>query len=135
MIIELPEYYANINRVMILETECSAIGGDLISRLIINEAQIPMTVNRGYDLPAYVDEQTLVIACSYSGYTEETISAFAQALDINARCMVISTGGKLKEIAEKASAPVHLRLQCPTAPPCHSASWQSTVPCSSALSG
>lgn len=106
MIIELPEDYANINRMMILGTECSAIGGDLISSLIINEAQIPMTVNRGYDLPAYVDEQTLVIACSYSGYTEETISAFAQALDINARCMVISTGGKLKEIAEEKHLPL-----------------------------
>ena len=106
MLLELPQDYSNIDRVMILGMGGSAIGGDLISRLIVNEAKIPMSVNRGYHLPAYVNEKTLFIACSYSGYTEETLSALGQALDINARCMVISTGGKLKEIAEEKHLPL-----------------------------
>jgi glucose/mannose-6-phosphate isomerase len=106
MLLELPHDYADIDRIMILGMGGSAIGGDLISRLIINEAKIPMTVNRSYDLPAYVNERTLVIACSYSGCTEETLSALTQALNINAKCMVISTGGKLKEIAEEKHLPL-----------------------------
>ncbi|MDD3994580.1 MAG: bifunctional phosphoglucose/phosphomannose isomerase, partial [Dehalococcoidales bacterium] len=67
MLIKLPESYADVERVMILGMGGSAIGGDLISRLILNEAKIPMTVNRNYDLPAYVDNRTFIIACSYSG--------------------------------------------------------------------
>ena len=106
MLIKLPESYADVERVMILGMGGSAIGGDLISRLILNEAKIPMTVNRNYDLPAYVDNRTFIIACSYSGYTEETISALGQALNIGARCMVISTGGKLQEIAEERNLPL-----------------------------
>jgi glucose/mannose-6-phosphate isomerase len=106
MLLELPQDYSDIDRVMILGMGGSAIGGDLISRLIVNEAKIPMSVNRGYHLPAYVDEKTLFIACSYSGYTEETLSAFGEALDIGARCIVISTGGKLKKIAEEKHLPL-----------------------------
>ena len=106
MLLELPEDYADVDRVMILGMGGSAIGGDLISRLIVSEAKVPMTVNRNYNLPAYVDNRTLVIACSYSGYTEETLSALGQALDINAKCMVISTGGKLKEIAQEKHLPL-----------------------------
>jgi glucose/mannose-6-phosphate isomerase len=106
MLLELPDDYADVDRVMILGMGGSAIGGDLISRLIVSEAKVPMTVNRNYNLPAYVDKRTLVIACSYSGYTEETLSALGQALDINAKCMVISTGGKLKEIAQEKHLPL-----------------------------
>ncbi|MDD4923828.1 MAG: bifunctional phosphoglucose/phosphomannose isomerase [Dehalococcoidales bacterium] len=106
MLLELPQDYSDIDRVMVLGMGGSAIGGDLISRLIVNEAKIPITVNRSYNLPAYVDKRTLIIACSYSGYTEETLSALAQALDVDAKCMVISTGGKLKEIAEEKHLPL-----------------------------
>jgi glucose/mannose-6-phosphate isomerase len=106
MLLELPLDYAEVDRVMILGMGGSAIGGDLISRLTLNESKIPITVNRSYDLPAYVDKRTLLIACSYSGYTEETLSALGQALNLKAKCMVISTGGKLKEIAEERHLPL-----------------------------
>ncbi len=106
MLLEIPADYADVDRVMILGMGGSAIGGDLISRLTLNESEIPITVNRSYDLPAYVDERTLLIACSYSGYTEETLSALGQGLNINAKCMVISTGGRLKEIAEERHLPL-----------------------------
>ncbi len=108
MLMEFPSEYADVKRVMVLGMGGSAIGGDLVSRLIINEAKIPMSVNRSYNLPEYVDDKTLIIACSYSGDTEETLSALSQAFDLNAKCIVISTGGKLKEIAEEK----HLPLFC-----------------------
>jgi len=84
----------------------SAIGGDLIGGLLLGEACVPVIVSRDYDLPKYVDSQTLVIASSYSGNTEETISAFEQALKTNAKKLVITTGGKLKTLAERNNVPV-----------------------------
>ncbi len=108
MLIELPGDYADVNRVMILGMGGSAISGDLIARLTLNESKLPITVNRSYNLPAFADNNTLIIACSYSGYTEETLSALSQALAIGAKCMVVSTGGKLKEIAEEKNLPLFI---------------------------
>jgi glucose/mannose-6-phosphate isomerase len=106
MLLELPPDYADIDRVMILGMGGSAIGGDLISRLVLNEAKIPISVNRCYNLPAFVNNKTLFIACSYSGCTEETLSALEQAFNIKAKYIVITTGGKLKEIAEAHHLPL-----------------------------
>jgi len=75
---------------------------------------IPLEVVRTYDLPAYVDYNTLVIASSYSGNTEETISAFEDARSKNAQIAVIAAGGRLSEIAESdaiahVALPAHLQ--------------------------
>ena len=75
MLLDIPYDYANINRVMILGMGGSAIGADLIAGLSLSESKVPISVNRSYHLPAFVDDGTLFIACSYSGYTEETLSA------------------------------------------------------------
>jgi glucose/mannose-6-phosphate isomerase len=103
---ELPLDYSQVNKVVILGMGGSAIGGDLTSSLVDTETKVPIIVNRGYDLPGFVDEQTLVIASSYSGNTEETLSAFRAALDSGAKKLVIATGGRLKEIADTRAIPV-----------------------------
>jgi len=105
---KLPERHRQINKVIVLGMGGSAIGGDLIGGLLSGEARAPIIVSRDYDLPKYVDEQTLVIASSYSGNTEETITAFEQALKTNAKKLVITTGGKLKTLAERNHVPVCL---------------------------
>ena len=61
----------------------------------------PILVNKDYYLPAWVDEHALVIACSYSGNTEETLSAMDQALERNAEVAVISSGGRMLQIAKE----------------------------------
>jgi glucose/mannose-6-phosphate isomerase len=61
--------------------------------------QVPFEIVRNYDLPAYVNPNTLVIASSYSGNTEETLSALNQAEKIGAQLGVIAAGGKLIDIA------------------------------------
>lgn len=61
---------------------------------------VPFEIIRGYALPTYVDSQTLVIAVSYSGNTEETLSALSQAEDRQAKIGIITSGGKLLEIAK-----------------------------------
>ncbi|MFC1998118.1 bifunctional phosphoglucose/phosphomannose isomerase [Chloroflexota bacterium] len=102
----LPQRHKQINKVVVLGMGGSAIGGDLIGGLLSGEAPAPVIVSRNYDLPKYVDGQTLVIASSYSGNTEETITAFEQALKTNAKKLVITTGGKLKTLAERNRVPM-----------------------------
>jgi glucose/mannose-6-phosphate isomerase len=84
----------------------SAIGGDLVKGIWSDRLSVPLEVVRGYDLPAWVGSDTLVIASSYSGSTEETISAFTAALERRCPVAVITTGGPLGEVARRAALPL-----------------------------
>lgn len=80
----------------------SAIGGDLIASAFEDELEIPMIIKRDYELPNFVDKKTLVIVCSFSGNTEETLSCFKLAQERGAQILAISSNGKLeKESSEK----------------------------------
>jgi len=103
---DLPRDYASIDKVVILGMGGSAIGGDLVSSLALSEAKLPILIRSDYNLPAFIDAKTLVIASSYSGMTEETLSSFEQALDTKSKKLAITTGGKLKTMAEKRNIPV-----------------------------
>ena len=103
---QLPQDYQKIKKIVILGMGGSAIGGDLIAGLAVNEAEIPISICRDYSLPKYVDEDTLVIASSYSGMTEETLSAFNQACQTRAKKLAITTGGKLKSLCDDKRIPV-----------------------------
>ena len=102
----LPRDYTRISNVVILGMGGSAIGGDFVRRLALTESKAPVWVHRDYGLPAFVDEHTLVIASSYSGNTEETLSGFTTALGTRAKKLAITSGGKLRELAEKEDIPV-----------------------------
>ncbi len=102
----LPSNYADIDKVVISGMGGSAIGGDLLRNLTSSVAKPIIFVQRDYTLPAFIDDKTLIIASSYSGMTEETISAFSQALSTNSKKLVITTGGRLKTLAEGKSVPV-----------------------------
>jgi glucose/mannose-6-phosphate isomerase len=104
--LELPREYAKISNVVIVGMGGSAIGGDIVRRLALTESKVPVRVHRDYGLPAFVDASTLVIASSYSGNTEETLSAFTESLRTPARKLVITSGGKLKHLAENEGIPV-----------------------------
>lgn len=82
----------------------AAMGGSAMAASLINvwpKIGEPFEIVRDYDLPAYVDGDTLVIVSSYSGNTEETLSALAQAEAKGAQIAVITGGGKLQQIAEE----------------------------------
>jgi glucose/mannose-6-phosphate isomerase len=68
--------------------------------------KLPFEVIRNYDLPAYVNGQTLCIIASYSGNTEETLSALTQAEQKRAQIVIIASGGKLKAQAEEKGYPI-----------------------------
>lgn len=67
---------------------------------------VPYQIVKRYDIPDYVGKDTLFIASSFSGNTEETLSALAQAEEKGATIAIIAAGGKLAEIAEKKSYPL-----------------------------
>ena len=84
----------------------SAISGDLARAAAGDSIKLPFFVNRDYHIPPFVNASTLVIACSYSGYTEETLSAYTQAKKAGADIVCITSGGLLAEFAERDSFPV-----------------------------
>jgi glucose/mannose-6-phosphate isomerase len=104
----LPKDFMAVDKIVILGMGGSAIGGDLVRSLFHSQKKPIIFVNREYDLPAFVDDKTLVIASSYSGNTEETLSAFSQSLEKKCQKLAITTGGKLKPMAEKAGVPVFI---------------------------
>lgn len=104
----LPTAYAGVDRVLIAGMGGSAAGGDIVRHLAASETKVPIWVHRDYGLPSFVDEDTLVIFSSYSGNTEETLSAFAASLSTPARKLVITTGGRLGYLAEQQGIPVLL---------------------------
>jgi glucose/mannose-6-phosphate isomerase len=87
----------------------SAIGGELLKDWARDKVPFPIEVNRDYSLPAYADKKSLVMITSYSGETEESLSAFLDAA--KRKCMIycISSGGSLLEFAEKIGVP-YLRI-------------------------
>lgn len=77
----------------------SALAALMVKVLLNQELTIPFEIIRGYDLPAHVNRNTLVIASSYSGNTEETLSALEQAEKKQAQIAILASGGKLIDIA------------------------------------
>lgn len=93
------EYFRGISNITVAGVGGSAIGGDLVRSYLLSKIKIPFVICRHYRLPEFVDENSLVIASSYSGNTEETLSAFDDALRRGAKVACITTGGRLGEIA------------------------------------
>lgn len=103
----LPPGYGAVDHLVIVGMGGSAIGGALLQDLVSDQCNVSITLVRGYALPSFAqDANTLVIACSYSGNTEETLSCFNQALESDTRSMAITTGGKLSHLAREAGVPV-----------------------------
>ncbi len=115
MAFQLPADYREIDKIIILGMGGSAIGGDLLRCLVSQHIKPVIYINRDYDLPAFTDAKTLVIASSYSGNTEETLTAFNLALKSDCKKVAITGGGKLKEMADAHSVPV-FRIEHISAP-------------------
>lgn len=79
----------------------SALGGRIVDSLLPDRARVPIEVFTEYNLPNYVNKDTLVILSSYSGNTEETLAAGKEALNRGAMVYGITTGGKLSEFLKE----------------------------------
>lgn len=99
--------WQNLRRVVIAGMGGSAIGGDLVAAYVEPNCKVPVIVNRDYDLPGWAaGGETLVVASSHSGNTEETLSAFSQALERGCQTLAICTGGELTRLSQEAGTPV-----------------------------
>jgi glucose/mannose-6-phosphate isomerase len=94
-----------IQNVIVAGMGGSALGADIVRNLYKNELKVPFDICRDYNLPSYVNKNTLVILSSYSGTTEETLSCAKQAKDKKAEIIVLSAGGDLINFANKHHFP------------------------------
>ena len=98
---ELPAM-GDVDRVVICGMGGSAMAGEIARRF----SHVPLFVNRGYHLPSFVDRNTLVIAVSYSGNTDETVAALEEGLDQDLPLVCLSSGGRIEALAERHSLPL-----------------------------
>lgn len=104
--LSLPKSYSSVDKVVLAGMGGSAIGGALLTDLLAPESAPPVFVCRDYSLPRHADEKALVIVSSYSGNTEESLSAFHQARMRGCKILCITSGGKLGEHALEEGYPV-----------------------------
>ena len=90
-----------INNILILGMGGSAITGLLFKEILSNKLDIPISVNKKYTIPKWVNNDTLVIACSYSGNTEETLTSIEKCKQKTSKIIGFTTGGKLYEYIQK----------------------------------
>lgn len=83
----------------------SAQPGEFIKTWLGGQLGVPFVIVRDYNLPAFVGPETLVVASSYSGNTEETLAALKEAEELGAKVVVMTSGGKLLEAAKAGGHP------------------------------
>lgn len=102
----LPKWSKNqITNIVVAGLGGSAIGGDLVRSYLAERLDIPFLICRNYTLPNFVDSSSLVFVSTYSGNTEETISAFEDASKRKARIICISTNGRVESISSEQKIP------------------------------
>lgn len=89
----------DIENIVVCGLGGSGIGGNLLAELLRGELTVPVLVNKGYSLPAFVGQRSLLILSSYSGNTEETLQLAEQAMEKGLKPVCITSGGKLAALA------------------------------------
>lgn len=100
---------SKIDKIVLAGLGGSAIGGDLVRSYLADRLGIPIFICRNYTLPNFVGSSSLVFVSSYSGNTEETLSAFEDASKRGAKIICMTSNGKVEEISSRKKIPcVHL---------------------------
>jgi len=95
----------NPKNIVVVGMGGSAIGGEILKDWLRDKLSIPIEVCRDYTLPAYVNKDTLVFANSYSGNTEETLTALLAAIHRKCTVMAVTSGGLLEAFCKKLRIP------------------------------
>ncbi len=104
----LPSPTLSFSQIVVSGLGGSGIGASIVQEYVYDSLSIPFTVNKNYFIPASTDANTLFIACSYSGNTEETLMAVKDAKKRNATIVCITSGGELASFAKKNNFPLFL---------------------------
>jgi glucose/mannose-6-phosphate isomerase len=103
---EFMKSYSKPEKIIISGMGGSAIAGTLLKYWLRDNFKIPIEVCRDYSIPAYANPKTLVIAISYSGNTEETVSSYLDAHEKKCMVVTLTSGGLLKEFGEDLNTPI-----------------------------
>ena len=103
--LKLPSSYKKATNVVFFGMGGSALGAHCISAIYKNNLKLPIEIVNGYEAPGTVGRNTLVIAVSYSGGTEETLSALENARQRGAKLAVVTSGGELAKYAKENKIP------------------------------
>ena len=129
--VDLPARPAGVRSVTVSGMGGSAASGDFLQAYLGRELTVPLSVNRNYGAPGFTGAQTLSLFCSYSGDTEETVSAFQAAHAAGAPIVCISSGGALARLAREHG---HPWARIPGGQPPRSALGFLSFPCLAILS-
>lgn len=124
--VDLPALPAGVRSVAVSGMGGSAASGDFLQAYLGRELKVPLWVNRNYGAPGFVGPETLSLLCSYSGNTEETVSAFQAAHAAGASIVCISSGGTLGRLAREHG---HPWARIPGGQPPRSALGYLSFPC------
>ncbi|SHF58866.1 bifunctional phosphoglucose/phosphomannose isomerase [Caldanaerobius fijiensis DSM 17918] len=103
---ELPPLNREIHEIILLGTGGgSSVAGGFLRSYLFDELKQPIIINQGYNIPAFVDKNTLVLVTSHSGNTEEILSAYEQAKKTGAYMVALTAGGKLAENCKNDGVP------------------------------
>ena len=102
---KLPATYKKCNKILVLGMGGSALGAQFVKSVYAKNFKLPIEIINDYHLPAWVDKNTLVICSSYSGTTEEVLSAVLEAKKAATKIVGLTTGGALAEFLKKNKLP------------------------------
>lgn len=103
----LPSYYLAVKKIIIAGMGGSGIGGEVAKSLAEKQSTVPVITLKNYELPSFASKDTLLIAVSYSGDTEEILSVVKQAEQKGVRLIAITTGGELEKLAKIKKFPIY----------------------------
>lgn len=107
-LIELSQDYKNITSVVVCGQGGSRFPSYIIKELFKEELLVPYIINDDYNLPGFVDKNTLIILSSYSGTTEEVLTCAEKAKEKGAKICGITIGGELKDFLIKNNYPIYV---------------------------
>ena len=98
--------FGDIHNIILSAMGDSGSAAELVVASVFSSLSLPVSVHRGYGLPASATDKTLVVCLSHSGNSEEVLDAFESALKNGCKIIVISTGGELTKRANEKNIPV-----------------------------
>ena len=106
-LVKFPEEYTQIKNVCVVGMGGSGLGPEMLLHLYKNKLKVPLIVIHDYNLPQFVNEDSLVILSSYSGTTEEVLNAAKQSIAKKSKVTGITEGNSLGEFLDKSSLPYY----------------------------
>ncbi|RLE84691.1 MAG: bifunctional phosphoglucose/phosphomannose isomerase [Thermoprotei archaeon] len=100
-------YLSDVDKALFLGMGGSAIGGDIVLNYLYDKLRMPLITIRNFKIPGFVDNKTLVVSVSYSGNTDETISATLEALKRGAYTVILTSNGLLESVAKRKRLPLY----------------------------